>query len=84
MLSTKQNLYDQVVIITMDYLGPAAERFISRQIRTHLHKAPDELTHEDLLKLVDWIKIAIALLTEDGKIVDEFTASLKALAQEKA
>jgi hypothetical protein len=74
-------LYSQVVSITTSYLGPAAERFIARQIQTHLNKQPDELTKQDLAKLVDWIKIAIALLTEDGKVVEEYSASLMALSK---
>ncbi len=74
-------LYTQVVDVTMSYLGPAAERFISRQIETHLKKNPEDLVVEDLEILVDWIKVAIALLTEDQRIVDDFTKSLMALAE---
>ena len=74
-------LYHKVVAITTDYLGPAAERFITRQIRTHLNKDPSELTEEDLAKLVDWLKVAIALLTEDGKMVQDFADSLMTLAK---
>lgn len=78
------SVYSEVVAITTSYLGPAAERFIARQIQTHLNKKPEELTRKDLEKLVDWIKIAIALLTEDGKVVEEFSASLIALSKSKA
>jgi hypothetical protein len=74
-------LYQQVVEVTNSYLGPASERFISRQIQNHLQKEPEELTREDLAKLVDWIKIAIALLTEDNKTVEEFTESLMSLTK---
>lgn len=74
-------LYEQVVNVTVDYLGPAAERFISRQIQMHIGKEPEDLTKADLEKLVDWIKLAIALLSEDSKLVEEFTKSLMALAK---
>jgi hypothetical protein len=84
MVATTASLYEQVVQITQDYLGPASERFIDRQIQTHLKKRPDELTEPDLAKLVDWLKIAIALLTEDGKTVDAFTASLLGLSRAKS
>lgn len=84
MAPVKNSLYSQVVDVTMSYLGPAAERFIARQIETHLQKNPEELTHADLEVLVDWIKIAISLLTEDQQIVDDFTKSLLALADNRA
>jgi hypothetical protein len=78
--SNDNNLYREVVDVTTSYLGPAAERFISRQIQTHLHKSPDELLPEDIEKLSEWVKVAIALLTEDSKMVDDFTQSLIELA----
>lgn len=79
MVGAQTSLYRQVVKVTQDYLGPAAERFVSRQIQTHLHKQPDALTEKDLVALVDWIKIAIALLTEDSKMVDDYARTLLAL-----
>lgn len=78
---TDEAVYQQVVAVTTEYLGPAAERFITRQIKTHLGKKPEELTKADVAKLVDWMKLAIALLTEDGKMVDDFTKSLLAIAK---
>lgn len=83
MTQDKAQLYNEVVDITTSYLGPAAERFITRQIKTHLNKDPDQLSPEDLAKLVDWVKVAIALLTEDSKTVDDYTKSLLQLAQRK-
>jgi hypothetical protein len=80
-MNVKQDsLYERVVDVTLLYLGPAAERFIARQIKTHINKEPEELNEEDLEKLVDWIKLAIALLTEDSKMVNDFTESLLALS----
>lgn len=76
-------LYNEVVDLTKSYLGPAAERFITRQIKTHLNKKPEELSPDDLTKLADWIKVAIALLTEDAQIVQDYTNSLLKLAKKK-
>ncbi|HSX41637.1 MAG TPA: hypothetical protein VLF21_03390 [Candidatus Saccharimonadales bacterium] len=64
-------LHQQVVGITENYLGPAAPRFIDRQIEFHLKKKPDELTNQDLPQLVEWVKVSLALLTDDKKMVDE-------------
>lgn len=76
-----KDLYQKVLAVTTDFLGPAAERFISRQIKTHLNKDPEQITTDDIAKLSEWIKVAIALLTEDSQIVDDFTKSMLELAK---
>lgn len=72
-------LYEKVVKVTNVYLGPAADRFITRQIENHLHKQPENLTREDLLALLDWIKLAMSLITEDRDIVEEYIDQLQRL-----
>lgn len=72
-------IYSQLVRITHVYLGPAADRFIVRQVQNHLHKSPQELTSADLDKLIDWIRVAVSLITEDSEIVEEYTAQLHKL-----
>jgi hypothetical protein len=74
-------LYDKVVRITHVYLGPTADRFIARQVQHHLHKAPEELSQDDLLRLIDWIKVAVSLLTEDSEVVEEYVEQLRKLAR---
>lgn len=76
-------LYDEVVRITNVYLGPAADRFISRQVQNHLNKDPVNLTEDDLSNLIVWIKVSVSLLTEDTGIVDEYIAKLNELARPK-
>lgn len=72
-------LYKRVIEVTEDYLGPAAQRFVDRQITNHLDKSPQQLSTQDLPTLIDWTKAAIALLTEDTKLVKEFSTRLKLL-----
>lgn len=72
--------YDRIVGITHEYLGPAADRFIDRQVRNHLHKEPEKITEKDLQKLTDWIKLAVSLLTDDSDVVDEYIAQLLQIA----
>ena len=74
-------LYDRVVRITRVYLGPAADRFIARQVQNHLKKEPQALSSEDLGHLIDWIRAAVSLLTEDIDIVEEYTTQLQELAK---
>ena len=78
---TNSTVYDKVVHITQSYLGPAANRFIARQVENHLHKTPDDLSPADLLNLIDWIRVAVSLLTEDSITVEEYIAQLQKLAQ---
>lgn len=75
------DLYGQVVRVTHVYLGPAADRFIARQVQNHLHKSPEELSGSDLLKLIDWIRVAVSLITEDSEIIEEYTTQLQRLAE---
>ncbi len=82
-MDTELTLHDELVDISRDYLGPAAERFIERQVSTHLHKKPVEVTAQDLVKLIDWIKLAFALLTNDKQVIDEYTERLMALTKSR-
>jgi hypothetical protein len=72
-----------VIDISREYLGPAAERFVNRQISVHLKKEPQNLTKKDLPKLVDWVRLAFALLTNDSALVDEYIGKLLAVAKNK-
>lgn len=78
---TDKTLYEQVVETTHTYLGPAADRFIARQVQNHLHKQPEQLSRDDLSKLIDWIQIAVSLLTEDSDIIEDYVSALRALAE---
>jgi hypothetical protein len=77
----QSTLYDKVVRITNVYLGPAAERFIGRQVRNHLHKEPETISESDLSSLIDWIRVAVSLLTEDSEVVEEYTDQLSLLTR---
>jgi hypothetical protein len=82
-MKASSNVYDEVIRITHIYLGPAAERFIARQMLNHLQKSPEELTKKDLSKLIDWIRIAVSLITDDSEIIEEYIAQLQKLTTVK-
>jgi hypothetical protein len=73
------SLYEEVVAITADYLGPSAERFIERQIRNHLNKSPSRLVKKDLEKLLKWSRSSLALITNDKKSLIEFSDRISLL-----
>lgn len=75
------NYYDRVVRITYIYLGPAADRFVTRQIANHLAKRPDELNAEDLPELINWIRLAMGFLTPDSTMVEEYIRRLRTLQE---
>lgn len=78
-MDLETSLYRKVVNITYDYLGPAADRFVTRQIRNHLHKDPEELEKSDLKRLIDWISLAFNLLSDDDQLVSDYIKSLEKL-----
>jgi uncharacterized protein YegL len=77
--TVNNTLYEDVVGITYEYLGPAADRFVARQIRNHLGKEPEQLRRQDLKALIDWFSASLALLSEDTELVKKYVIALKAL-----
>ena len=75
----KTTLYQRVVDVTQDYFGPTADRFITRQIRNHLNKEPEQLEKKDLKGLINWISLAMSLLVDDEKLIKQFVGELKSL-----
>lgn len=73
------SLYTEVIDITHVYLGPAADRFIARQVRNHLGKEPSQLTQKDLRSLIDWIGMAVSLITDDQRIIEQYLSDLRKL-----
>lgn len=81
--TNKASIYSQVVKVTHVYLGPAAERFIDRQVENHLHKTPDKVTRTDINSLIDWIRVVVSLLTDDEEIIEEYLSELSKIANPK-
>ena len=72
--------YERAVDISRDYLGPAGERFMRKQIQTHLGKEPEELARKDIVQLATWVKATFVLLTDDRELIDTFSKRLLQLA----
>lgn len=60
-------LSQQIVELSKDYLGPAAQRFIERQITQHLKKEMNSLEPKDLEELAKWVNISAGLLIDKTK-----------------
>lgn len=75
-----KSLHTQLVEISEEFLGPAGERFINRQIETHLDIKPEKIRNNQIQQLVGWTSVAFALLTNNRQERQEFKASLQKLA----
>ncbi len=80
-MERSNDLYARVVEITSYYLGPAAERFVNRQVNNHLKKEPEALRADDLKQLIDWLKAAMVFLTDDEEVVSHYVNELKTLSR---
>jgi len=76
-------IYQKVTAVCEEYLGPAGERFIRRQIKTHLNIEPEKITQKHLPELANWASLTFAVLTSNAGEVDEFSKKLSSIAGEK-
>ena len=74
------DVYDKIITIVDDYLGPAGQRFVDRQIVFHLKKKPQDITHNDVPGLVEWVKVTLSLLTDDASAVKDCSDRIAKLA----
>ena len=71
-------LYDDVLNITRPYLGPAAERFVARQVTRHLSTTAENLAPQHLDELAKWCYTSGKLVMDEAK-AREFSEKVKAL-----
>ena len=81
-MTSEKLYYDQILQIIKDYLGPAAERFLTRQINSHFRKNHDELDKGDIQPLAIRIRSGLLVLTRDEAIVEEAYHRIAALADQ--
>jgi hypothetical protein len=82
MATDTHHYYRQVVRVTEEFLGPAAERFVNRQIEFRLGKPPETINKSDIPKLKETLGIALGLLMKDQKIVNEAMHKFDLIAKE--
>ncbi|HSX43979.1 MAG TPA: hypothetical protein VLE69_01605 [Candidatus Saccharimonadales bacterium] len=80
-MAETNHLYNSIVDITQDYLGPAAGRFIDRQISNHLGKQPTLIKPEDMTKLTEWLRVAMSILTDDQSLISDYFARIDGLTK---
>lgn len=83
MPTPKLTTYQKVIAVCEEYLGPAGERFIRRQIKTHLNIEPEKISKSHLHELANWSSLTFAVLTSNADEVEEFAKKLSSIAKEK-
>lgn len=78
--ATGSGYYNEILNITRDYLGPAADRFVSRQVNRHIRKEPGDLQKSDIPMLAIRIRSGLLVLTHDAEIVDQAFRRINDLA----
>lgn len=76
-------LRENIIKVMNDYLGPASERFVDRNIEGHLNKKPEELSKEDIAKLANWIKISLGVISSSAEIAQEAVDRMLEAAEAK-
>ena len=71
-------LYNDVIDLARPYLGPAAEKFVSRQISTHLNVNADQLAGQHMEELSKWCLMSGKLVMAEAK-AQEFSQKVKSL-----
>ncbi len=66
------SLSSAVITVVTDYLGPAAEKFVNRQVTHHVGRGVtlETLSAESLPELFKWIEISSKLLIDQEKVAE--------------
>ena len=77
----QKTVYDEVFRLAHRYFGAESALHLSKFIGVHLRKSPEEMTKDELVSLIDWIKSTTFFLAEDEAIVERYIKDLLALAE---
>ena len=72
-------LSDSAIEVAKQYMGPAAEKFMNRQMKEHLGIEPANLTADKLSELATWCISSGKLVMGEEK-AKEFADKVKALS----
>ncbi len=73
------NYYEKIVNIVQDYLGPAASRFVDKQLDFHLNRKDKNIRQSEVIRVGEWMRVGLALITQDKKIVEECFSRIEKL-----
>ena len=73
-------LYKDILKICEKYLARDSEKFLDRQISTHLKKTPESIIPEDASELAKWTKVSGGLLMGEAR-AEQMAGEILALVQ---
>ena len=74
-----ENFYDKTVFIVQDYLGPAAVRFVDKQISFHLNREDKRIEKDEVMRVNEWMRVGLGLITQDKNLVNECFSRIEAI-----
>lgn len=74
------SVYEQVANFTHAYFGHEAVHYVGRLIEVHTRKKPEQLSRDELMSLLDWIKGAVAFFATDKELLERYMTELFDLA----
>lgn len=73
-------LYDDIVTVAKDYMGPTAARFVDRQLSGHLKMEPYQLNRHHLEELAKWCYTSGRLVMREER-AQEFSNRIQRLRE---
>lgn len=80
-MASKTYFY-KVVSVAEEFLGPAAERFVRRQVEFHLSKNPKDLTSKDVLKLSRTFGTSLGQIVKSDEMIKRAVKKIEMIASE--
>lgn len=68
--------YVELLKLTRAYFGSDGPNHVAKFLHTHLEKSPNDVTSEDIISLIDWLKILVGFLEDDEEIVKQYIAEV--------
>ncbi len=79
-VGTMSTLYQDILNICETYLSDDSQRFLDRQITTHLKKSPETIVPKDAIELAKWSQVSGGLLLGQNK-AEEMAKEILALVK---
>ncbi len=76
------SVYDDVLGICQKYLSKDSQKFLDRQIKSHLNKKPADIDAKDTVELAKWSHVSGSLLVGNTK-AEQMAKEIVALLDRK-
>ncbi len=74
-----ENYFSKIVEVIRNYLGPASERFIVRQLDFHLKRKEKVIYESEVERIADWSAVALSMITQDKAMIQRCKKEISGL-----